>query len=69
MGRNKEETRMRIVAVLAAAAMLLPVTISAAQAGVSTELSAAARKKQKSAKPKVEYLKAAPGTGPSGPKK
>jgi hypothetical protein len=60
---------MRFVAVLAAAAILMPVTLSAAHAGVSTELSAAAKKKKKPAKPKEEYLKAAPGTGPSGPKK
>jgi hypothetical protein len=59
---------MRFVAAVAAAAMLMPVTLSVTHAGVSTELSAAAKmKKKKSAAPKVEYLKAAPGTGPSGP--
>jgi hypothetical protein len=60
---------MRFIAVLAAAAILMPVTLAATQAGVSTELSAAAKKKKSPAKPKEEYLKAAPGTGPSGPKK
>jgi len=29
----------------------------------------AAKKKKSAKKPKEEYLKAAPGTGPSGPKK
>ena len=33
----------------------------------ATDVSAAAKKKKAPAKPKEEYLKAAPGTGPSGP--
>ncbi len=60
---------MRFVAAVAAAALLMPVTATITQAGVTAEWSAAAKKKKKSAAPKVEYLKAAPGTGPSGPKK
>ena len=58
---------MRCLAAVAAAAILMPVTLPAAHAGTATELSAAAKTKKKPAKPKEEYLKAAPGTGPSGP--
>ena len=40
-----------------------------ADASIPTDLSAAKKKKKAPAKVKEEYLKAAPGTGPSGPKK
>lgn len=65
---------MRMTTFLAAALLLTPATViapavaSGLQATQSTDISAAKKKKQ-SAKPKEEYLKAAPGTGPSGPKK
>ena len=67
---------MRLIAILTAAAFLIPAAISASPAasGVTaiqaTDMSAAKKKAKKPAKPpKEEYLKAAPGTGPSGPKK
>ncbi len=65
---------MRLIAILTAAAFLMPatITVSPAASGVaamqSTDLSAAKRKKLSRKKPKEEYLKAAPGAGPSGPK-
>ena len=58
---------------LAAGLLLTPATLSAHPAtGLTsspaiTDLSAA-KKKKKPAKVKDEYLKAAPGAGPSGPK-
>ena len=58
---------MRFIAALAAAAILMPATLGAAQTSGTTEWSAAAKKKKAPAKPREEYLKAAPGTGPSGP--
>jgi len=65
---------MRFRLVLAIAVLLTPAALTArpATSGLAatqaTDLSAA--KKQKPAKKvKEEYLKAAPGTGPSGPKK
>ena len=66
---------MRLTVIIAVAAILTPAALTARpaavpQAGIetaSTDLSAA-KKKKKPAKPKEEYLKAAPGTGPSGPK-
>ena len=39
------------------------------QAQAATDLSAAKKEKKAKKAPKEEYLKAAPGTGPSGPKK
>jgi len=64
---------MRFTVILAIAAILTPAALCARtvapQPGateVATDLSAA-KKKKKPAKPKEEYLKAAPGTGPSGP--
>jgi hypothetical protein len=67
---------MRFTVILAIAAILTPAALSARpaapQAGtsVSTDWSAAKAKKKKApAKKKEEYLKAAPGTGPSGPAK
>ena len=65
---------MRFTVILAIAAILTPAALSARtvapQPGAievaATDLSAA-KKKKKPAKPKEEYLKAAPGTGPSGP--
>ena len=63
---------MRFTVILAIAAILTPAALSARTvapqpgATVATDLSAA-KKKKKPAKPKEEYLKAAPGTGPSGP--
>jgi hypothetical protein len=66
---------MRFTVILAIAAILTPAALSArtvapqpgATEVAATDLSAAAKKKKKPAKPKEEYLKAAPGTGPSGP--
>ena len=64
---------MRLIAILAAAALLiatLPVS-RAASGTAATQASdlSAAKKKKLAKKPKEEYLKAAPGTGPSGPAK
>jgi hypothetical protein len=65
---------MRFIAILAVAAILTPAALTArpvapqADPAVSTDLSAA-KKKKAPAKKKEEYLKAAPGTGPSGPTK
>ena len=69
---------MRLAVIIAVAAILAPAALTAHPAAVpqaaieavSTDLSAA-KKKKKPAKPKApkeEYLKAAPGAGPSGPK-
>jgi hypothetical protein len=67
---------MRFIVILAVAAILTPAALTArpvapqADPAVSADLSAAKKKKKKApAKMKEEYLKAAPGTGPSGPKK
>ena len=64
---------MRFVVILAIAAILTPAALSARTVPQSDALSAmdlsAAKKKKKPAKPKEEYLKAAPGTGPSGPQR
>ena len=67
---------MRFALILAIAMLLTPAALTARaasgpQAQAATDFSAA--KKQKKPKkpkkaPKEEYLKAAPGTGPSGPK-
>ncbi len=60
--------------ILLIAVLLAPAALTArpAAAGLTapavTDLSAAKKKKQKPAKVKEQYLKAAPGTGPSGPK-
>ena len=65
---------MRFVLILAIAMLLTPApltarTASGLQAQAATDMSAAKKqKKQKKQAPKEEYLKAAPGTGPSGPK-
>jgi len=65
---------MRFTVILAIAAILAPAAVTARPAAppadrtVSTDLSAAKNKKAP-AKKKEEYLKAAPGTGPSGPTK
>lgn len=69
---------MRVTLILAAALLLTPavtttpVSASGLQTAQATDLSASSHKKKArkaAAKPKEEYLKAAPGTGPSGPKK
>lgn len=65
---------MRLIAILTAATFLIPLAVSTspAVAGVTTtqatDLSAAKKKLTLKKKPKGENLKAAPGTGPSGPK-
>jgi hypothetical protein len=69
---------MRLTVMIAVAAILAPAALTARPAAVadtsfqalSTDLSAAKKKKNAPAKKKEkeEYLKAAPGTGPSGPK-
>lgn len=63
---------MRLIILVAAGAIALPATLTAASAPGTTpsvtEVSAAkAKKKPAKKKAKEEYLKAAPGTGPSGP--
>lgn len=68
---------MRLTIIIAVAAILAPAALTARPATVantgfealSTDLSAAKKKKKAPAKKKEkeEYLKAAPGTGPSGP--
>ena len=65
---------MRLFAILTATAFLIPAAITASPAApgvVATQASdlSAQKKKKPAKKPKEEYLKAAPGTGPSGPKK
>jgi len=63
---------MRFALILAATLMFTPVALKAhAASGVQaqvTDVSAAKKKHKKPKAPKEEYLKAAPGTGPSGPK-
>ena len=66
---------MRVTPILAVAVLLTPAALSArpAAAGLNaastvTDISAAKKKKKAPKKAKEEYLKAAPGTGPSGPK-
>jgi len=65
---------VRLIIALVIAALLTPATLAARPlaSGLTslptiTDLSAA-KKKKKPAKVKDEYLKAAPGAGPSGPK-
>jgi hypothetical protein len=65
---------MRLTLILAVAIMLTPAALTArAASGLHdvqlSDISAAKKKQKKAAKPKEEYLKAAPGVGPSGPKK
>ena len=64
---------MRLALILAAALTFTPVALKAhAAPGLQaqvTDLSAAKKKHKKPKAPKEEYLKAAPGTGPSGPQK
>ena len=64
---------MRFTLILAIAVLLVPAALTARPASGlnglhATDLSAA-KKKKPPKKAKEEYLKAAPGTGPSGPKK
>ena len=60
---------MRFALILAVAMLHTPAALTAgAASGLQvTDFSAAKKQKPKKA-PKEEYLKAAPGTGPSGPK-
>jgi len=64
---------MRPMLILVAALALSSVAVTAhAASGLQaqvTDLSAAKKKHKKPKAPKEEYLKAAPGTGPSGPQK
>ena len=64
---------MRLTLIVAVALALTPAALLAHPAGLqaaATDVSAAKKKHHKKPKaPKEEYLKAAPGTGPSGPKK
>jgi ribosomal protein L12E/L44/L45/RPP1/RPP2 len=63
---------MRLIAIIAAAAFLMPaaIAVSPAASGLTatqpSDLSAQ-KKKKPAKKKKEENLKAAPGTGPSGP--
>ena len=64
---------MRFALILAIAMLLTPATLTAhpptpKQAQAATDTSAAKKQKKPKKAPKEEYLKAAPGTGPSGPK-
>ena len=65
---------MRFCLILAIAVLVAPAALTARPAvagvtgGQATDISAA-KKKKAPKKVKEEYLKAAPGTGPSGPKK
>jgi len=62
---------MRLTLILAVALVLTPAALTARPAAglhaQATDISAAKKKQKKPAKAKEEYLKAAPGTGPSGP--
>ena len=63
---------MRSILVLAVAAILSPTVLSAHPASAPgaqslTDVSAAKKAKKVTPKKKNEYLKTAPGTGPSGP--
>jgi hypothetical protein len=65
---------MRFSLIIAVAILLTPAALTARPAAglhaMQTVTDASAAKKKKPAKqPKEEYLKAAPGTGPSGPKR
>jgi len=62
---------MRLTILVTAAAIAMPAALTAASApGMTTQAVtdvSAAKAKKKPAKKKEENLKAAPGTGPSGP--
>src|SRR4051794_22146661 len=63
--------KLRLSLVVAVALALTPAALMAHPAGVqtaATDVSAAKKKLKKPKAPKEEYLKAAPGTGPSGPR-
>jgi len=63
---------MRLVLIVAVTLALVAATLVAHAAGLqapATDVSAAKKKPKKAKAPKEEYLKAAPGTGPSGPRK
>ena len=65
---------MRLTLILAIAVLLTPAALTARPAASGlhavqvSDISAAKKKHKKAKQPKEEYLKAAPGTGPSGPK-
>ncbi|HWP16583.1 MAG TPA: hypothetical protein VNM46_13235 [Xanthobacteraceae bacterium] len=63
---------MRLILIVAITLALTPAALMAHPAGLqtqATDVSAAKKKAKKAKAPKEEYLKAAPGTGPSGPRK
>ena len=63
---------MRPTLILSIALMLTPAALAALAApGLQAQVTdvSAAKKQKKPKAPKEEYLKAAPGTGPSGPRK
>jgi hypothetical protein len=67
------ESAMRFALILAIAMLLTPAALTAhpasgLRAQTATEVTAAKKQKKAKKAPKEEYLKAAPGTGPSGPK-
>src|SRR3954470_20672379 len=69
---NQSERKMRLTLIVAVALALTPAVVMAHPAGLqtqATDVSAAKKKPKKAKAPKEEYLKAAPGTGPSGPRK
>jgi hypothetical protein len=62
---------MRLMRIAALALVFVPAALTAKAApGLQAQVTdiSAAKKKPKAKAPKEEYLKAAPGTGPSGPK-
>ena len=66
------EVNMRLTLILAVALLLTPAVLTAKPAAglhaqAVSDISAAKRKTTPKKKAKEEYLKAAPGTGPSGP--
>jgi hypothetical protein len=63
---------MRLTLIVAVALALTPAALMAQPVGLqasATDISAAKKKPKKPKAPKEEYLKAAPGAGPSGPQK
>ena len=62
---------MRLAVIIAIAMLLTPASLTAPSTSGLTQSAtdiSAAKKPKKTKKPKEEYLKAAPGTGPSSPK-
>src|ERR1041384_2301423 len=71
--RTNRRGKMRLTLIVAVALALTPAAALIAHAtglqAQATDVSAAKKNPKKAKAPKEEYLKAAPGTGPSGPRK